>query len=59
MNLYDFKAQINDTESGEEADELCLQWLKDKAENHQKYMDTGNEGRAALLLLQAYEMLTS
>lgn len=53
MNLYDFKAQVNDTESEEEADELCLQWLTAKAEEY------GNEGRAAMLLLQAYEVLTS
>lgn len=53
MNLYDFKAQINNTESEEEADELCLQWLTDKAK------DYGNEGRAAMLLLQAYEVLTT
>lgn len=53
MNIHNFKAQANNARNEEEVDELCLQWLLDKAKEY------GKEGRAAELLLRAYEVLTS
>lgn len=63
MNMYDFRAQVNNAEFEEEIDDLCLQRLKEKADSVRWFTyqveGRGNKGHAAKLLLDAYEILTS